>query len=88
MILVVEPVCQFKRRCKRRASSPCAAFSVHQGPAERRQQLHAQALVAGLIELCYCQLGALATFAKQGETYQSWHQSDGERDAESAVAVG
>ena len=70
VILVIEPVCQFKRRCKRRASSPCATLSVHQRPAQRRQQLHAQALVAGLIELCQCQLGALATLAKQGEAYQ------------------
>jgi hypothetical protein len=70
VILVVEPVRQLKRRRKRWASSPCAALSIHQGPAERRQQLHTQALVARLTELCYCQLGALATFAKQGEAYQ------------------
>ena len=70
VILVIEPVCQLKRRRKRWASPPCATLSIHQGPAERRQQLHAQALVAGLIELCYCQLGALATLAKQREAYQ------------------
>ena len=70
VILVIEPVCQLKRRRKCRAGSPCAALSVHQGPAQRRQQLHAHALVAGLIELCQCQLGTLATLAEQGEAYQ------------------
>ena len=79
-ILVVEPVGQLEGRLEDRARLARAAFAIHQRPAERRQELHADAIARrGLVERGKRRSCSLAAF---GEQRQAHPQRD--RDAPSA----
>ena len=67
IMLVIEPVRQFEGDCECWARIPRTTLAVHQRPAERRRELHAQACrtYSAIVQLRERQFGALATFAEQ-----------------------
>ncbi len=67
MVAILEPVGELERRGPCRSRLARASDPVHQRPAERRRQLHAQAIRihGGGIKPCHRPLDALAAFAQQ-----------------------
>ena len=89
IVAIAELVGELERRGPGGPRLARAPDAVHQRPAERRRQLHAQAIgIRGVgIEPCHRPLDALAAFAEQRQLHPDRHGGGGQRDAGLRVAA-